>query len=424
MKRRGFEHPAKVGHQDVVRGSADRPAATTWRRIRYYRNGRRHEESSGSTKKSDAARLLKIREGDLARGLPVTPRVGRLRFDEAAADIVNDYKINGRRSLDELERRLRLHLTPYFGGRRMAAITTAEVCSYIATRQADTVHVRTARMITTRDGEIREIREERRPVSNGEINRELTTLKRAFNLAVQGGKLLHKPYIPLLKEHNVRTGFFEPDQFSDVCRYLSAVLRRMLTFAYITGWRIPSEIQMLQWRQIDFTGGDIRLDPGTTKNDDGRVFPMTDKLRHLLEEQWQVTRALATSTGRIYPWVFHRDGKPIKSFVKTWQTACRKAGCLGRIPHDFRRTAVRNLTSSGRAFPSAWRCSSLDTRPGRSLNATTSSATAIYAQQPPDSTNWQGQFGDNRGHPAPRGGAKGDRLLRKKWRRRPDSNRG
>ena len=29
MKRRGFEHPAKVGHQDVVRGSADRPAATT-----------------------------------------------------------------------------------------------------------------------------------------------------------------------------------------------------------------------------------------------------------------------------------------------------------------------------------------------------------------------------------------------------------
>ena len=29
MKRRGFEHPAKVGHQDVVRGRADRPAAPT-----------------------------------------------------------------------------------------------------------------------------------------------------------------------------------------------------------------------------------------------------------------------------------------------------------------------------------------------------------------------------------------------------------
>ncbi|MEE8131371.1 MAG: tyrosine-type recombinase/integrase, partial [Vicinamibacterales bacterium] len=88
-------------------------------------------------------------------------------------------------------------------------------------------------------------------------------------------------------------------------------------------------------------------DPGTTKNDDGRVFPMTDKLRHLLEEQWQVTRALATSTGRICPWVFHRDGKPIRSFAKTWQTACRKAGCPGRIPHDFRRTAVRNLVRAG-----------------------------------------------------------------------------
>ena len=74
---------------------------------------------------------------------------------------------------------------------------------------------------------------------------------------------------------------------------------------------------------------------------------MTTELRRLLEEQWQVTQALATSTGRICPWVFHRDVKPIKSFVKTWQTACRKAGCPGRIPHDFRRTAVRNLVRPG-----------------------------------------------------------------------------
>jgi hypothetical protein len=33
---------------------------------------------------------------------------------------------------------------------------------------------------------------------------------------VQGGKLVAKPYIPLLQENNVRTGFFEPEQFQSV----------------------------------------------------------------------------------------------------------------------------------------------------------------------------------------------------------------
>ena len=45
--------------------------------------------------------------------------------------------------------------------------------------------------------------------------------------------------------------------------------------------------------------------------------------------------------------VFHRRGKPIKSFRKSWTTACEAAGCPGRIPHDFRRTAVRNLERAG-----------------------------------------------------------------------------
>ncbi len=39
--------------------------------------------------------------------------------------------------------------------------------------------------------------------------------------------------------------------------------------------------------------------------------------------------------------------RPIGSFRKTWIAACKAAGCPGRIPHDFRRTAVRNLVRTG-----------------------------------------------------------------------------
>jgi integrase len=74
---------------------------------------------------------------------------------------------------------------------------------------------------------------------------------------------------------------------------------------------------------------------------------MTPELRRVIEEQKAATEALQRRVGRIIPSVFHRRGKPTKDFRKSWQTACGQAGCPGRIPHDFRRTAVRNLEHAG-----------------------------------------------------------------------------
>ena len=40
----------------------------------------------------------KLREGDIERGVPVTPQVGRLKFEEAAEALLTDYVVNRRRS--------------------------------------------------------------------------------------------------------------------------------------------------------------------------------------------------------------------------------------------------------------------------------------------------------------------------------------
>ena len=66
-----------------------------------------------------------------------------------------------------------------------------------------------------------------------------------------------------------------------------------------------------------------------------------------VQQQRERTTALEHETDRIIPWVFHCRGKPIKSFYKAWRNACSAAGVPGRIPHDFRRTAVRNLERAG-----------------------------------------------------------------------------
>jgi integrase len=100
----------------------------------------------------------------------------------------------------------------------------------------------------------------------------------------------------------------------------------------------------------------VRLDAGTTKNNEGRVFVMTDDLRALLEAQHAEHERLKKAE-HICPFVFVRlvaderggEKKPrqVKAFTKAWKNACRAAGCPGRIPHDLRRTAVRNMVRLG-----------------------------------------------------------------------------
>ena len=223
-------------HEEGARdGELKRRGQIWW--IRYYKNGKRHEESSGSAKEGEAKSLLRLREGDIERGVAITPKVGRIRFDEAVTDVLNDYRTNRKRSLDDVERRIEKHLKPFFGNRRMASITTADIRESIDSRQKETTVPRKAYTFTARDGTPRHVPEQRRTsgVSNGEINRELTALKRMFNLAIQAGKLLQKPHIPFLKEDNVRVGFFERDQFLAVLARLPEPVRPAATFAYITG---------------------------------------------------------------------------------------------------------------------------------------------------------------------------------------------
>ena len=125
---------------------------------------------------------------------------------------------------------------------------------------------------------------------------------------------------------------------------LGAVVR----FAHLTGWR-KSEVLSLRWSQVDFTQGTVRLEPGATKNLEGREFPFRPlpQLQHTLEEQRRRTRELERQTERIIPYVFHRDGRPVKNLSKAWQTACERVGVGDAWFHDLRRSAVRNLERAG-----------------------------------------------------------------------------
>lgn len=152
----------------------------------------------------------------------------------------------------------------------------------------------------------------------------------------------------------MRTGFFEPEQFQRVTHHLPVQMRGIVAFAFITGWRTPSEILPLEWRQVDMQAGEVRLDAGTTKNGEGRVFPFTTALRRVLDDQRHLAEQRQREDGTIGRFVFsyaggQKAGQRIteSGFYKAWRKARIAAGCPDRIPHDFRRTAVRNLVRAG-----------------------------------------------------------------------------
>ena len=216
---------------------------------KYYVNGRPVRESTGTEKETEAKRFLDGRRGRAATGQPMLPRADRVRYDEAAADLRQHYEATGTRGLDEADYRL-AHLKAFFAGRRLASIGPADAMAYVAKRQAV-------------------------EASNGTINRELAVLNRMLRLAYENGKRLRLPVIRKLKEAAPREGFFEREAFLSVRRKLTEDLQVAVTIAYTYGWRMQSEVLSLERRQLDLAAGTLRLDPGTTKNDEGRVVYLT-----------------------------------------------------------------------------------------------------------------------------------------------------
>src|SRR4029450_4488793 len=156
----------------------------------------------------------------------------------------------------------------------------------------------------------------------------------------------HEGLDAALLQHAV--GFFEVEQSHSILKHLPIDLRPVVEFAYLTGWRV-GEILGLEWRNVDFRAGEVRLDPGATKNGEARTFPFSvyPPLGELLKRQRERTVAVEKTTKRIVSRVFHRGGRALLDFRSAWQKACDAAGVRGRLVHDFRRTAVRNLERAG-----------------------------------------------------------------------------
>ena len=290
----------------------------TWK-ARYTVHGTRVQETAGPRRK-DAVDLLNTRLGQQAEGR-LHPDAARLTWADLDAIILDEHQQH--RSREKVERHVRRHLRRHFTGARASTLTYDRLLTFKRDRLAE-------------------------GASPSTVKYELSLIRTGLVVAHQAGRLPALPPIPSVHVENTRTSFFDDAQFQALVAHLPPAPAAVATFMFWTGWR-RNETLTREWRHVDFTRGTIVLEPGETKSGDGRTFPfdVLPDLAALLQDQRAYTDAVERRTGQVVRWVFHRDGTQVQSIRQAWRTACTKAGLIGMIPHDFRRTAVRRLERAG-----------------------------------------------------------------------------
>jgi integrase len=298
--------------------------------------GKRIQKSTKVENRREAENISRARWTQFARaevGIEDKPKAERKTVGEVLDALENDFKARQKDTPKNLNllRTVRKEL----GDRYADSLTTAAVTEYIRDLRAPRKSKQKGRRS--------------RSLANSTIKHRLQILASAFeleNAARDEAKLppLVVPRFPKMPEGEARSGFLSRAQFDVLRNCLPEDLQDFALFGYLVGWR-KGAIASLEWS--DVRDGNIYLRGVRSKNGKPYFVPIIGELVQLIERRKEARR-VKTDLGVSLPaLVFHRSGEPILEFRKSWATACKKAGCEGRLFHDFRRSAARNLIRSG-----------------------------------------------------------------------------
>jgi integrase len=325
----------------------------------YFLRGKEYRESTKTADSQLAAKFLRKRLRETGADVIgaqsfVGPQQERIRVNELLDWLESDFRLRGKNSGSFLSQQKIVR--DYFGCALAGKVTRETVDAFIE----------------------KQLKRGYKPAT---INRWTQQLGQAYKQAIDNGHLTTGPRIRRLSEKdNARTGFFSPEEFASVENHLPDHLKDFCRFAYTTSWR-KAEVSSLQWEDVD--GNQIRLRAANAKNGEGRSVIATAELAVLIERRRGLRQVKTESGATLAAHLFHLDGAPIASFRKSWWAACVAAGvgifkcpkceqagiarlcpeCKietryeGKLFHDLRRSAVRNMVRAGTPEHTAMRIS-------------------------------------------------------------------
>src|SRR5262249_28537245 len=150
---------------------------------------------------------------------------------------------------------------------------------------------------------------------------------------IEGDRLSTMPKVKLLEGENVRENFLGVADFAAVLADIkNEDTRDIVAFLYNSAWR-SGEAKKLGWSKGNTTDWIVSLPRKNSKNKKPRTLVLVGELREIIERRLE--KRLPEC-----PFVFHREGNPVKAFRTAFKSAAKRVGVEGTVPHDMRRSGV------------------------------------------------------------------------------------
>jgi integrase len=314
--------------------------------------GRQLRESSGSEKKTDALAVLEKKRTEVREGKqPILKKGKKVRFDDFSKDYLKERE---EKKSYAFAQQMIGQLNKFFGKYHLDQITLPIVKQYKQQRRND------------------EAVNRGKKVSPATINREISVLRNALNVAVENERLRFNPLVrqgkALFTKENEKQRIFTNEEISALIAEATLPLKWFIILAINTGMR-ESEIMGLRWNEVDLGGKVITLEASRTKGNRKRAVFMNEVVAALLSERKLQRREQGSeyvfpnpSTEMPYKWISHSWAqllekckiKPAGRFHDlrhTWATRAAEAGVpqvdiKDTLGHRYSQTTDRYMSGT------------------------------------------------------------------------------
>ncbi|MDO8141428.1 MAG: site-specific integrase [Candidatus Brocadiales bacterium] len=282
-------------------------------------NGKKIQESLDTTDKKLAQAIESKIRTDIIEGKYFGKYAGSNKtFAEMMEKFMQEHAPKVSRNMQISYRTSLGNLTPYFNDARVLQITPKMISSYKAKRYGDGV----------------------KPAS---VNRELSMLSKAFNLACKEWEWVKENPVSKVskdKENNERDRWLTDDEEKRLLENSPQWLKEIIIFDLNTGLR-QNELLSLTWDRVDLFRRVIVIQE--SKNGKPRTIPLTQTALDILTEK---SKVINLKTGLVFP---NGKGKKIVYNVLTFpfNKAKARAGIENFHFHDLRHTFATRLAQRG-----------------------------------------------------------------------------
>jgi integrase len=321
----------------------------------YVENGQRKSCATKTSDEGEAEKFMITKRAEILKG--VADSTSRLRF----RDISSAYLASGKKPQASVIR----DLDEFFGNKYVRTINVRTIEEFKTWRESLERVLETKAETLVKEIALRKLREPgkkpaeiaadaERWVEHGTratTNKRLTILRAIFNFAVKR-ELIRKNEVPASfclwdDVDNVRQGKFTEAQFKSILGEMPEKYHPYLRFLFGTGMR-SGQAEAITWSMIG-DDGVLRMPNFLSKNDQPYALPLKNEKGEPYGFAAMMLKSKKRTAGeRVFD---------VAGLDMAWRLACDKIGIgvfdkktksfRGAKLHDFRRTAVYNMSDRG-----------------------------------------------------------------------------